>query len=158
MKPASISQIKNEVKHLSQTETMELCLKLARFRKENKELLSYLLFEEHNEPGYINDLKEEIDVEFTNINRNSYYYIKKSVRKIQKMIRKHIKFSKKKETEVELFIYFCKKLRSMKPSINNNVALYNIYYKQVESIKKTIKALHEDLQFDYEMELDELDQ
>jgi hypothetical protein len=157
MKPASISQIKKELKFQSQEDTMNLCLKLARFKKENKELLSYLLFEEYNEPGYINDIKEEIDEEFININRNSYHYIKKSVRKIQKKIKKYIKFSKKKETEVELLIYFCKKLRSMKPSIDNNVALFNIFYKQKESIKKTIKTLHEDLQYDYDIEMEDLD-
>ncbi len=156
MKPASISQLKNELKHKSQEEILALCLRLARFKKENKELLSYLLFEEHNEMGYIKDIKEEIDIEFANINLSSYYYIKKSVRKIQKTIRKYNRFSKKKETEVELFIHFCKRLRSMKPSINNNVALMNLYYKQMESIKKIVKTLHEDLQLDYESEMKNL--
>ncbi len=156
MKPASISQIKNELKHKNPEETMELCLKLARFKKENKELLSYLLFEEHNELGFINDIKEEIDLEFSNINNSSYYYIKKSVRKILRTIKKYIRFSKKKETEVELLIYFCKKLRTMKPSIDNNLALFNIYYNQKVSVKKTIKKLHEDLQYDYEIEIEEL--
>lgn len=156
MKPATISQLKNELKHKSHEETLDLCLRLARFKKENKELLSYLLFEENNELGYIKDIKEEIDIEFANINRTNYYYVKKSVRKIQRTIRKYIRFSKKKETEVELFIHFCKKLRTMKPSINNNIALMNLYYKQVESIKKTIKSLHEDLQLDYESEIESL--
>jgi len=156
MKPATISQLKNELKHKSQQETLDLCLKLARFKKENKELLSYLLFEEHNELGYIKEIKEEIDTEFANINRTSYYYVKKSVRKIQRNIRKYIRFSKKKETEVELFIYFCKKLRAMKPPINDNIALMNLYYKQVNSIKKTIRTLHEDLQLDYETEIGKL--
>lgn len=156
MKPASISLIKKELKHKTQEENLELCLRLARFKKENKELLSYLLFEEHNEQGYINDIKEEIDEGFVEINRSSYYYIKKSVRKIQRTIKKYIRYSKKKETEVELLIYFCRKLRDMKPSIDNNVALFNIYYKQKESIKKTIKSLHEDLQYDYNIEMDEL--
>lgn len=156
MKPASISQIKNELKHKSQEENLELCLRLARFKKENKELLSYLLFEEYNEQGYIQDIKEEIDEGFTEINRSSYYYVKKSVRKIQRTIKKYIKYSKKKETEVELLIYFCKKLRNMQPSVDNNVALFNIYYKQKEGIKKTIKSLHEDLQYDYNIEMEDL--
>ncbi len=156
MKAASISQIKKELKHKSQEEILELCLRLVRYKKENKELLSYLMFEEYNEQGYITDIKEEIDESFTEINRNSYFYIKKSVRKIQRTIKKYIKYSKKKETEVELLMYFCKKLRDMKPSIDNNVALFNIYYKQKESIKKTIKSLHEDLQYDYDIEMEEL--
>lgn len=157
MKPASLSQIKQELKHKSKEEILELCLRLIKFKKDNKELLSYLLFEEHNELGYIKDIKEEIDEEFSRINTNSYHYIKKSVRKIQRRIRKYVKYTKKKETEVELMLYFCTKLRNFEPSIDNSVALFNIYYKQKEAIKKTIKSLHEDLQYDYNMEIEEME-
>jgi hypothetical protein len=37
-----------------------------------------------------------------------------------------------------------------------NMALNNIYKRQMEAIKKIIGSLHEDLQFDYEIELNKL--
>ena len=48
MKAVSAVIIKKELHHLSSDKLMELCLRLSRFKKENKELLTYLLFESHN--------------------------------------------------------------------------------------------------------------
>ena len=42
-----------------------------------------------------------MDELFEGINTDSYYYIRKSVRKILSQIKKFIRYSKKKETEVE---------------------------------------------------------
>ena len=99
---------------------MQLCLRLSKFKKENKELLTYLLFEAHDESGYIETVKAEIDAQFETINTTSYFYIKKSVRKILRNIKKFARYSLKKETEAELLLYFCDKLKDFKPSIRNN--------------------------------------
>lgn len=152
MKTASIKTLKDELKHQS----LELCLKLIRFKKENKELLTYLLFEAHDEERYIKSVKNEIDTLFEGINTKSYFFIRKSVRKILTNTKKYIRFSKKKETEVVLLIYFCKKLKSMKPSIKRSPRLQNILTTQVKLIEKLLLKLHEDLQYDYRLELDEL--
>ena len=149
MKAATVKQIKDELKHHSQEELIDLCLHLSKFKKENKELLSYLLYDANNEAGYIEDIKAEVDEQFEDINRKTYYFIKKSVRKILRNIKKYIRYSKKKETEVELLIYFCSKLKEMTPSMKNNVALHNIFLRQIELTNKAISALHEDLQYDY---------
>jgi hypothetical protein len=71
-------------------------------------------------------------------------------------IKKHIRYSKKKETEAELLLYFCKKMKIFKPSINRSTRLLNIFDTQVRMIKKAIEKLHEDLQYDFQLELDEL--
>ncbi len=157
MKTSTIKQLKDELKHRSQNELLELCLHLSRFKKENKELLTYLLFESSNEEGYIEGIKLEIDEQFENINKKSYYFIRKSVRKILKDIKKYIRYSKKKETEVELLLYFCKKLKNFSPSIKKSVRLQNIYNRQILLIKKIVATLHEDLQYDYELELNVLE-
>jgi len=44
MKAASSKEIKSALIEQSPTQLTELCLRLARFKKENKELLTYLLF------------------------------------------------------------------------------------------------------------------
>ena len=157
MKPATVKQLKDELKYLNNDELVNLCLRLSRFKKETKELLSYLLFEANNESGYIEGIKQEVDEQFELINTNSYFYIKKSVRKILRTIKKYNRYSLKKETEVELLLYFCKKLKEFKPSIKRNVTLTNIYNRQIDFIKKKVTALHEDLQYDYQLELEGLD-
>ena len=156
METASIKALKDELKHQSSAELLELCLKLIRFKKENKELLTYLLFEAHDEARYIESIKNEMDTLFEGINTKSYFFIRKSVRKILTNTKKYIRFSKKKETEVVLLIYFCKKLKSMKPLIKRSPRLQNILTTQVKLIEKLLLKLHEDLQYDYQLQLDEL--
>ena len=62
MKPAVNSEIKQELNTLSAKELLELCLQLAKYKKDNKELLSYLLFEADDLPSYIAGVKEEIEL------------------------------------------------------------------------------------------------
>ncbi|MEM9362645.1 MAG: hypothetical protein AAGA43_08425 [Bacteroidota bacterium] len=156
MKTATIAQLKKELQFKSDEELLQLCLRLARFKKENKELLTYLLFEADNETGYIENVKSEIDEQFSLINTNSFFYIKKSVRKILRTLKKFIRYSGKKETEVELLLYFCEKLKDFQPSIRRNTTLMNLYERQLIYIEKKIMGLHEDLQFDFGLLFSEL--
>ncbi|MBU2928233.1 hypothetical protein [Winogradskyella psychrotolerans] len=157
MKIESIVTIKKELAHLSQEELLALCLRLGKFKKENKALLTYLLFESHDEDGYITSVKSSLDVLFEGINTDSYFYMKKTIRKILREIRVYSRYSLKKTTEVELLLYFCEQMNELKPSIHRNVTLSNLYERQVLSIKKKIKVLHEDLQYDYNVQLENLE-
>lgn len=157
MKAVNLPEIKKELNTFSSAELQQLCLRLARFKKENKELLTYLLFESHSESGYIETVKHFIDNEFQLINTNNFYYIKKSIRKILRNVKKFIRYSQQKETEVELLLYFCEKLRNYKPSIKASVQLQNMYNRQLLLAKKTISKLHEDLQYDYNLIVEELE-
>jgi hypothetical protein len=156
MKTATVTKLKKELKHHSQKELIELCLRLSKFKKENKELLTYLLFET-NEPLFIESVKEEITELFKEINTSSYFYIKKSVRKILRITKKYIRYSQNKETEIELLLHFNQQLKKVKRPIARNVTLQNIFDRQIITIKKSILKLHEDLQYDYNLELEELD-
>ncbi|MBT8239121.1 MAG: hypothetical protein HKP38_05835 [Croceitalea sp.] len=156
MKAATVVQIKKELQHRNPTELLELCLRLSKFKKENKELLTYLLFEAHDESGYLETVKAELDEQFSLINTNSYFYIKKSVRKILRTLKKYARYSGKKETEVELLMYFCQKLKDFTPSIARNTTLVNLYERQLIYLDKKIAALHEDLQYDYGQLLNDL--
>jgi phosphoglycerate-specific signal transduction histidine kinase len=156
MKAATVKQLKEELKELSPSDVMKLCLRLSRFKKENKELLTYLLFYTEDETGYIHDIKIEIDESFEEINTTRYYYMKKGVRKILRNIKKYIRYSTKKETEVELLFYFCQKLQEIQPSIKGNLVLLNLFNRQIAFINQKIEYLHEDLQYDYNEKLSEL--
>jgi len=156
MKAVTVKVLKDELVNRSPNELLEICLRLSKFKKENKELLTYLLFEASDEAAYIESVKRDIDEEFENINISSYYFIKKSVRKILRNIKKFVRYSKKKQTEVELLLYFCDKLKNFNPSIRRNQMLVNLYKRQILAIEKAIQTLHEDLQYDYTQELDVL--
>ena len=156
MKPAPAKEIRDELKHLDRQGLMSLVQRLARFKKENKELLSYLLFSAGDEEEYIKNVKQEVDVEFREINTNSYFFMKKSMRKVLRNIKKYSRYSGKKETEIELLIYFLKKMDNFKPSIHRNKILQNLYDRQLALVKKNMSKLHDDLQYDFERELQEL--
>lgn len=156
MKAATLAEIKKELKHKTEEELLSYCLSLSRFKKENKEFLTYLLFEAADEEGYIQTVKNEIDLQFSEINNQNYYWMKKTIRKVLRLTRKYIRYSKKKRTEVELLIYFCQKMLLLKPSIRENTVFINLYDRLVISIRKTIDKMEEDLQYDYNLQLDEL--
>ena len=156
MKAVTLKQLKDELSHKSANELKELCIHLSKFKKENKELLTYLMFESHDEEQYIQSVKDQMDVFFTEINTKSFFYIRKSVRKVLTLTKKFIRYSKKKETEVALLLYFCHKLKNFKPSINRSTRLTNTFDRQIILVKKAISTLHEDLQYDYQLELNDL--
>jgi hypothetical protein len=156
MKTATVKEIKTELSHCSSAELIELVLRLSKFKKENKELLTYLLYESSNEDAYISGIKIEVNKLFSEINTSSHYFIKKSARKILRIVKTYIRYSKKKETEVELLLYFCEQLINFKPSIRHNSALKNLFDRQVLFIEKSVATLHEDLQYDFSIELEKI--
>lgn len=156
MKTESIVTIKKELKHLPKEELLELCIRLGKFKKENKAMLSYLLFQADDEDGYIENVKSTIDELFEEMNTSSYFFMKKTIRKILKQTKVFIRYSGNKTTEIELLLYFCECLGDLRPSIFNNTTLTNLYERQILALQKKIKGLHEDLQFDYNLRLEEL--
>jgi len=156
MKAASVKEVKDELKHLSKEELINLTLNLSRFKKENKELLTYLLFEVQNEAAFIEDIKEEIDEGFELMKNQTFYHAKKSIRKILRNTKKYIRYSKRKDTEAELLIYYCSKFQELPQSLKNSKAMQNIFDKQIEIAEKAIAKLHEDLQYDLKREIDSL--
>lgn len=155
MKAVTLSELKKELAGLSSRKILEICLRLAKYRKENKELLTYLLFE-MDEQEYIRKIMEEIDLQFEGINKSNLYYVKKSLRKTLRITNKFIKYSGNKQTEVDLLIYFCRKFKELKIPVKKSVALTNLYDRQIQKINKALHALHEDLQYDYGKEVDSL--
>ena len=153
MKSASISELKKELSTLSPSKLQELCLRLAKYKKENKELLTYLLYESENEEVYIESVKQLIKEGFEGMNKSSVYLAKKSLRKILRITNKFCKYSGKAETEIELLTYFLKEVKKSGIPIETSVVLTNLVNQQFKKIEKTLSTLHEDLQYDYRKEL-----
>ena len=154
MQSASLSTIKNELQHIPQEVLVELCLRIAKYKKENKELLNYLLFENTNEQNYINVLKQEIEEQFAEINISNMFFAKKSIRRILRMANKYIKYSGLSETEIEVLIHFCKQVKALKIDYTKSAAMVNLYNNQLKKINKAMNTLHEDLQYEYEKEIE----
>ncbi|MDB5226248.1 MAG: hypothetical protein JWN78_441 [Bacteroidota bacterium] len=156
MKAATINELKNELIHLHRDEVVELCLRLARYKKENKELLSYLLFEAHDEPQYRENVKQLMNEQFEEINFKNVYLAKKSLRRILRITNKYIKYSGNKETEAELLLHYCGLLKDSGIPYTTNKVLFNIFQTQVKKINAAISTFHEDLQYDYVKKLEDL--
>jgi hypothetical protein len=156
MRAATIHEIKQELSTVKPGELVELCLRLGKFKKENKELLTYLLFEAHDEQEYIQVVKKEIDELFGEINQSHLYFAKKNLRKIIRIITKYCRYSGSRQTEVELRLYFCQSLNDSDIPVYHNTVINNIYQLQLKKIEAVIETLHEDLQYDYRKELADL--
>jgi hypothetical protein len=149
MQAASLNEIKKELQHADTDTLAALCMRLAKYKKENKELLSYLLFEAHNEQAYINSVKQEVDELFTTIPDRNVYLMKKTLRKILRVVNKQIKYSGIKETELDLRLYFCNKVKRAQVPLTAGTVLFNMYQQQVKKITAALEKLPEDLQTDY---------
>lgn len=149
MKASTISELKQELATLPAPQLTELCLRLAKFKKENKELLTYLLFEAHDTTAYIESVKQELAAQFEAMNQSNVYLIKKTLRKILRITNKYIRYSGLPIVEIELLLYFLSKMTELKVSINSNQLLLNIYKNQLKKTEQAIAGLHEDLQYDY---------
>jgi hypothetical protein len=149
MKAASVNEIKQELQALQSDKLVELCLRLARFKKENKELLTYLLFEAHNQTDYISSVKKEMDSQFTSVNQSNVYFAKKTIRKVLRTANKFIRYSSSAVVETELLLHFCFLLQSLGPSFMRNTIIKNMYQAQLKKINKSVNGMHEDLQYDY---------
>jgi hypothetical protein len=156
MKAATSTEIKQELKELSSAKLMDLCLRLARFKKENKELLTYLLFEANDLETYLKNVKEEVDENFREVNTTSIYFAKKTIRKILRTVNKHIRYTGSKQAEAELLIYYCKKLKELKIPVRKSNVLDKLFDAQVKKIKAAINTMHEDLQYEYIRALEDL--
>ena len=153
MNAASVKQIKTGLEQLTQKELVEACLRLTKFKKENKELLTYILFEEADEPGYISNVKASLEFLFEEVNRSNIYFAKKTLRKIVRTANKYIRYSKEPTTEAEILLFVAENILALGLNMKKNIALENIYLSIIKRINKTVAALHEDLQYDYHRQL-----
>ncbi|MEM7162387.1 MAG: hypothetical protein AAF487_08075 [Bacteroidota bacterium] len=158
MKAASAAEIKKELKEKNPNELLELCLRLARFKKENKELMTYLLFEAEDEHSYVMALKEDVADQMKEVNRTQFYYCKKNLRRILRQMDRFIRYSGKKETEIEMRVYFCNEMLREKIPFKRTKALRNLFEGQIKKAKNALKSLHPDLKYDFSVEIKELEE
>lgn len=156
MKVASVNEIKQELNTLKPAEVKDLCLRLAKYKKENKELLTYLLFEAHDEKGYIEAVKIEIDEAFEELPKSNMHLTKKSLRKILRSLTKYGRHTGTSQSQIEMLLHFCHKLKQSAIPIQKSPAMENMYFQQIKKINKLLESIHEDLRFDYTKQLNSI--
>ena len=149
MKSASLAQIRKELKTLSREEVAELCEKLIKYKRDNKELLNYLLFESVDEDAYVEAIKEDVSEAFAATNTRGFYLAKKSIRRALRIANKYIKYSEQPETELDVLLHFCEELKALDINFKRSKVLVNLYERQLVKINDVYSDLHEDLQFEF---------
>lgn len=153
MEAASVAELKKALVKLDQGELLDACLRLVRFKKDNKELLTYLLFMSSDEQEFANYLCGQIDEHFS-LTPNAH---KKTLRKIIRWMNKCIRFSGIKETEVQVRLHFCQALRASDTPYWRTKVTMNMYTGQLKKIRSAMAKFHEDVQAEYEQEVQELE-
>ncbi len=151
VKAYGLADIKKELQFHDKSYLIELCLRLGRFKKENKELLAYLLFDADNERGFIENVIAENGFMFSQLPSNNYQ-MAKCMRKILRLLAKYVKFMGSKEAEIEFLLCFCHNYIQYADRRGTYKPMRLIFTRQLEKIVKAIEKLHEDLQFDYASE------
>ena len=90
---------------------------------------------------------------FREVPSSNVYYVKKSLRKILRYANRQIKYSGIKQTEVELRIFFCRKMKEAKIPRQSGTVLFNLYQQQLKKIESSFAKLPEDIRSDYDREL-----
>ena len=69
---------------------------------------------------------------------------------------KHIRYTGSKTAEAEILLHYLTNFKGLKLSWQKSTALVNLYKSQLKKIENAIATMHEDLQYDYQRELDRL--
>ena len=153
MKAASLHELKKLLAQLEHDELLDACVRLAKFKVHNKELLTYLLMKSHDERGYANDLCDEIDRQLP----ADQLIHKKTLRKTIRWIDKCVRFSGDKETELQVRIHLCRRIVDKKIRFGRCKVSANMYAGQLRKIDKTLEKMHPDIQFDFRHQMEGLD-
>ncbi|MBC7914940.1 MAG: hypothetical protein H7Y07_12550 [Pyrinomonadaceae bacterium] len=148
MRVEKLSDIKKELRLLNTEVLTEICLRLAKYKKDNKELLSYLLYDADNPLNYAEEVKSTLLLNFKNLNKSAYTSTKE-LRKIIRLLTKHTKYTGSKEVEIEFLLWFCTNFLQYADTRSSHKPLQAILNRQLEKIKRILPKLHEDLQYDY---------
>jgi hypothetical protein len=154
---AGLSEIKNELKELDKGQLLELCLSLAKYKKDNKEYLGFLLFQSHDKQVFVSQLKELIDTDVQELKTQpNLYYIKKGLRRILRIINKYCKYVADKAIEADIHIHFCAAIKQSGIPYHREKRIVNLYEAELKKINTLVKGLHEDVRQDYASAIEQI--
>lgn len=150
-----LSDLKKELLELSKPELIQLCLRVAKLKRENKELLAYLIYDVDDPLFYAQKLKPEIKEVFNQPFQHAYY-LTKSIRKAMRLITKYYRFTSNKQGETELLIYLVEEFHQSWRYEYRYQALGKIIFRCLEKAQSNLKKIEEDFKADFEQPISEL--
>lgn len=150
-----LQNLKQELAERDTRHLAELCLQLAKFKSENKELLTYLLFYAHDPIAYTSSYKEMIVEPFDKFIYNPYH-LSKGIRKSFRLISRYAKITKSKEGECELYLHLILQFVERIPGKIVHKSLVILLERAFKKAALLILKMHEDFQLDYLPQFKEL--
>jgi len=159
LQSASIQDIKKELETRSNKEVIAYCLTLAKYKKDSKEFLGYLLFDSSDPSLFSVKVKTEVDEQFSVLKaEKNLYFTKKSLRKILRLVMRYSRYASDNALTAEWLIHFCTRLNESGIPYRESQVLVNMYQNQLKKIETLVYGMHEDLQQDYSRDLEALQQ
>lgn len=155
MRPASIHEIRNQLQHLSPEELKDLIIRLARFKQENKGLITYRIFDSLDEDAFVVSVQQMIREVFIGINP-APYLAKKTIRKAIRIGNQAIKYSGIPTTEISILCCLMDEMRTSAVDVSSSPVLINLARGLNKRAQRCFDTLHEDLQFEYRTQLQNL--
>lgn len=143
-----LSDLKKELSDLSKPELVNLCLRFARLKKENKELLSYLIYDADDPLFYAQKLKPEIAVPFEQPFQHAYY-LTKSLRKSLRIVSKYLRFTGNRQGETELLLHLVEQFHATWRYEYRYAALSKVIFRCLEKAEANLEKIAEDYRDDY---------
>ena len=160
MKAAKISELKKELAKLDHDELFDVCVRLAKFKVESKELLTYLLMKADNEIGYADELCDEIDASFNalsvdavRVRGNRGEFIRRRCAKLFAGWTNPCDSRVTKRLSCRCGSTFAGKIKEKRIRFGSCRVSANLYATQLKKIDKAIEKVHPDLQFDYNQQV-----
>ena len=145
---AKLPELKRELESLPQPELVKLCLRLAKYKLETKELLDYLLWSADDPIQYAHEFKSEVLAAFDSTYISTYLFTK-SLRKSLRLIAKYTRFTGSKQGECELLLAFVEAFFQHYQRGFHTAANSKIIFRCLKKAGTNINKLHEDIQADY---------
>jgi transcriptional regulatory protein LevR len=98
-------------------------------------------------------VKDEISLQFEEVNKTQLYFAKKNLRRILRLVNKQIRYTASRQVEVELVLHYCLLLTGSGIEIKKSPVIWNVLKTQIKKLEKALSGLHEDLQYDYQKQM-----
>lgn len=157
MKPADSKDIKAALTKLESATLREIILRLARLKKENKELLTYILFDAADKEGYVAEINHYVTQQMGEVNVKSAHFARKSLRRILKTAWRLVKYSGDAECVIQVNLHLLEEMNKSKIPFGKSTALENIRSQVKAAIEKNLKLVHADLAHDFKRQLQKME-
>lgn len=154
MEIAGLADIRKELIHQSPDELVELVLRLARFRQDNKALAGYWLFDRQNPTEFLRQVHQALDHGFDELNFSTGYWVKKGLRKWQRQVNLYGRICGEAWMQADMqsyYVWVC--LRAQKRLSDPNYLaplLASAEKKRVTLVKKLDDDVQHDIQRQFE--------